>query len=372
MAPDPNLHGLHEAGVSVWLDTLSRRLLESGQFAELIRDYNVTGATSNPTIFAKAITGSDLYDEQLRRLVAGGARDTQELFFSLALDDVRSAAELLRPEYDRSGGLDGFVSFECTPDLADNTQATIAQAIDLWQRLDRPNVMIKVPGTDAGLPAIEELTRRGVNVNVTLLFSIKRYEQVIDAYLRGLSARAQDGERLDALNSVASFFLSRIDAKVDARLPEGSPLRGTIALASARVAYQRYLAKFSGPEWERLASAGAKRQRPLWASTGTKNPEYSDVLYVSELIGPDVVNTMPEQTLRAFADHGELARTVDADPEGARRTLADAHAAGIDLGLVTAELEREGVRSFCDSYHQLFDCIEKKRGVATAVSGSSR
>ena len=204
MAPDPNLHGLQEAGVSVWLDTLSRRLLESGQFAELIRDYNVTGATSNPTIFAKAITGSDLYDEQLRRLVAGGGRDTQELFFSLALDDVRRAARLLRPEYDRSGGLDGFVSFECTPDLADKTHATIAQAIDLWQRLDRPNVMIKVPGTDAGLPAIEELTRRGVNVNVTLLFSIKRYEQVIDAYLRGLSARAQDGERLDAVTSVAS------------------------------------------------------------------------------------------------------------------------------------------------------------------------
>jgi transaldolase len=231
--------------------------------------------------------------------------------------------------------------------------------------------MIKVPGTDAGLPAIEELTRRGVNVNVTLLFSIERYERVIDAYLRGLSARALDGERLDALNSVASFFLSRIDAKVDAQLPEGSPLRGTVALASARVAYQRYLAKFSGPEWERLANAGAKRQRRLWASTGTKNPGYSDVLYVSELIGPDVVNTMPEQTLRGFADHGEVARTVDADPEGARRTLADAHAAGIDLGLVTADLEREGVRSFCDSYHQLLDCIEKKRGVATAVSGSS-
>src|ERR671931_692693 len=179
MAPDPNLYGLHEAGVSVWLDTLSRRLLESGEFAELIREYSVTGATSNPTIFAKAITGSDLYDEQLRRLVA---RDAQELFFSLALDDVRRAAELLRPEYDRSGGLDGFVSFECTPDLADHTHATIAQAIDLWRRLNRPNVMIKVPGTDAGLAAIEELTRRGVNVNVTLLFSIKRYEQVIDAY----------------------------------------------------------------------------------------------------------------------------------------------------------------------------------------------
>ena len=319
MAPDPNLHGLHEAGVSVWLDTLSRRLLESGQFAELIRDYNVTGATSNPTIFAKAITGSDLYDEQLRRLVAGGGRDTQELFFSLALDDVRRAA----------GSFDRTTTAAEGPTASSRSSARrispttptrrSPRQLDLWQRLDRPNVMIKVPGTDAGLPAIEELTRRGVNVNVTLLFSIKRYEQVIDAYLRGLSARARDGERLDAVTSVASFFLSRIDTKVDAQLPEGSPLRGTIALASARVAYQRYLAKFSGPEWERLASAGAKRQRPLWASTGTKNPEYSDVLYVSELIGPDVVNTMPEQTLRAFADHGEVARTVDADPAGARR-----------------------------------------------------
>jgi len=226
--------------------------------------------------------------------------------------------------------------------------------------------MIKVPGTAAGLPAIEELTRRGVNVNVTLLFSIERYEQVIDAYVAGLSARAQAGERLDSLTSVASFFLSRIDAKVDAQLPGDSPLRGNVALASARVAYQRCLAKYCGPEWERLASAGAKRQRPLWASTGTKNPQYSDVLYISELIGPDVVNTMPEQTLRAFADHGEVAKTLDANPDGARRTLAAARAAGIDLAVVTAELEREGVRSFCDSYHQLMECIEKKRGIATA------
>ena len=371
MAPEPKLQRLREAGVSIWLDTLSRQLLASGELARLIRDYSVTGATSNPTIFAKAITASDLYDEQLRRLAAAGGRDMQELFFSLALDDIRGAAELLRPEYDRSGGRDGFVSFECTPDLADDTHATIAQAIELWQRLDRPNVMIKVPGTAAGLPAIEELTRRGVNVNVTLLFSIERYEQVIDAYVAGLSARAQAGEPLDSITSVASFFLSRIDAKADAQLPEDSPLRGNVALASARVAYQRYLAKFCGPEWERLARAGAKRQRPLWASTGTKNPLYSDVLYVSELIGPDVINTMPEQTLRAFADHGEVAKTVDANPARARRTLADARAAGIDLAAVTAELEREGVRSFCDSYRQLLDCIEKKRGVATAVSGSN-
>jgi transaldolase len=360
MAPNPKLRQLQEAGVSIWLDTLSRQLLQSGEFATLTRDYGVTGATSNPTIFAKAITGSDLYDEQLRRVASAGERNTRELFFSLALDDVREAARLLGPAHDHTAGRDGFISFECTPDLAEDTEATIAQATDLWQRLDQPNVMIKVPGTEAGLPAIEELTRRGVNVNITLLFSIERYEQVIDAYLRGLAARAQVGEPLEGVSSVASFFLSRIDTKVDAKLPETSPLRGRVALASARVAYGRYLAKFDGPDWERLRALGARTQRPLWASTGTKNPDYPDTLYVSELIGPDVVNTMPDATLRAFADHGEIARTLDADPGAAERTLAGTTAAGVDLATVTAELEREGVRSFCDSYHQLLNCIESK------------
>jgi transaldolase len=368
-ASNRNLRRLHGAGVSIWLDTLSRGLLASGDFAGLIRDFSVTGANSNPTIFAKAITGSDRYDEQLQALASAGERDAKALFFALALDDVREAARLLRPEYERSGGRDGFISFECTPDLADDTAATIAQACELWRRLDQPNVMIKVPGTPAGLPAIEELTRRGVNVNVTLLFSIERYEQVMDAYLRGLGARAEAGEPLEGIASVASFFLSRIDTKVDPRLDERSPLRGRVALASARVAYQRYLAEFAGPEWERLRSQGATRQRPLWASTGTKNPDYSDVLYVAELIGPDVVNTMPDHTLRAFADHGEVTRTLDADPDEATRTLRDAEAAGIDLRAVTAELEREGVQSFCDSYHQLLDCIESKLGALTGVGG---
>ena len=365
--PNQNLSDLHEAGVSIWLDTLSRQLLESGEFEELVREYSVTGATSNPTIFAKAITSSDLYDEQLRQVSADGERDIQRLFFALALDDVRGAARLLRPAFDESAGSDGFISFECTPDLADDTEATIAQAWELWERLDRPNVMIKVPGTQAGLPAIEELTRRGVNVNVTLLFSIERYEQVIDAYLRGLTARAEAGKTLDEICSVASFFLSRIDTKVDKQLPEDSPLRGQVALASARVAYQRYLAKFSGADWDRLERLGAKRQRPLWASTGTKNPDYSDVLYVAELIGPDVVNTMPEETLRAFADHGSVGRTLDADPDAAERTLGDAAAAGIDLATVTAELEREGVKSFCDSYDELLACIEGKLPVVTSA-----
>jgi transaldolase len=363
MTPNANLHQLHEAGVSIWLDTLSRQLVRGGEFASLVDDYSVSGATSNPTIFEKAITGSDAYDEQLGALTSDGTRDPQELFFALALDDVRDAAQVLRPAYDGSEGRDGFISFECTPDLADDTDATIAQATDLWRRLDRPNVMIKVPGTRAGLPAIEELTRLGVNVNITLLFSVERYEEVIDAYISGLGARAEAGEPLGSISSVASFFLSRIDTKVDERLATDSPLRGLAALASARVAYQCFLAKFSGPAWESLREQGARLQRPLWASTGTKNPAYSDVLYVSELIGPDVVNTMPEHTLRAFADHGAVTRTLDAEPEAAEHTLAELPAAGIDLGSVSAELEREGVQSFCASYHQLLDCIESKLGV---------
>ncbi|MGI8557903.1 MAG: transaldolase [Solirubrobacteraceae bacterium] len=370
MNPKPNLQRLHDAGVSIWLDTLSRELLQGGEFAGLIRDYAVSGATSNPTIFAKAITGSDLYDDQLRGLASRGQRDTQELFFALALDDVRAAARELRPVYDQTGGRDGFISFECTPDLAEDTQATIVQAIELWQRLDEPNVMIKVPGTRAGLPAIEELTRHGVNVNVTLLFAIERYEQVIAAYMRGLAARADASEALTGIASVASFFLSRIDTKADAQLAQDSPLRGRVAIASARVAYQRYLSKFAGPEWERLQRLGANRQRPLWASTGTKNPDYSDVLYVDELIGPDVVNTMPEQTLRAFAEHGEVAASVDADPAQAEQTLTDAAAAGIDLNAVTAELERDGVQSFCSSYHELLDCIEDKLGALVPTGGA--
>ena len=312
------LRRLQNAGVSIWLDTLSRELLESGRFSELIRDFAVSGATSNPTIFAKAITGSDCYDRQLQELAAGGRHDTQELFFSLALDDVRAAARELRDTYDRTRGRDGYVSFECTPELADDTGATVAQALDLWERLDEPNVMIKVPGTTAGLDAIEGLTRLGVNVNVTLLFAVERYEEVIDAYMRGLRRRVDAGEPLSGIASVASFFLSRIDTKVDAELPEDSDLRGQVAVANARVAYRRYLAKFSGPAWEQLLRHGATPQRPLWASTGTKDPRYSDLLYVSELVGPDVVNTMPEKTLRAFADHGEVARTVDADSPAAR------------------------------------------------------
>jgi transaldolase len=354
------LKQLHDAGVSIWLDTLSRELLRSGRFDALIRDYGVSGATSNPTIFAKAITSSNLYDDQIERLASRHDQDPRDLFFDLALDDVKDAAYRLRAQYERSGGRVGFVSFECTPDLAYDSQGTVAQAMDLWQRLGQPNVMIKVPGTEAALPAIEELTRRGVNINITLLFSLERYERVIDAYIRGLAARADAGEPVDRVTSVASMFLSRIDTKVDAQVPEGSHVRGTVALATARMAYQRYLSRHASADWERLARLGARRQRPLWASTATKNPAYSDVLYVSELIGPDVIATIPEGTLRAFADHGIVARTLDADPAAARRALADVAAAGVDLGLVADELEREGVQAFCDSFDELRDCIAGK------------
>jgi transaldolase len=359
------LQALHDAGVSIWLDTLSRELLDSGDFARLIADYAVTGATSNPTIFAKAITSSDRYDDQLRALVASGVREPQELFFELALDDVRRAADLLRPAYEESDGRDGFVSFECTPDLADDSEATIEQALELWGRLARPNVMIKVPATEAGVPAIEELTARGVNVNVTLLFSVARYEQVIDAYMSGLEHRLAAGKPVDDIASVASFFVSRVDAKTDRLLPTDSGLRGRVAIANARFAYARYLDRFSeeaglaDERWRALHDAGARPQRPLWASTGTKDPAYSDVLYVDRLVTAGAVNTMPEATLRAFADHGDVQHPLGV-AGAANATLRRAREAGIDLDTVTSELEREGVRSFCDSYHQLLGCIDTK------------
>jgi transaldolase len=363
------LQALHDAGVSIWLDTLSRELLDSGEFAKLIADCAVTGATSNPTIFAKAITGSERYDVQLRNAIARGTDDAQELFFALALEDIRRAADLLRSAYDESDGRDGFVSFECTPDLADDTDATIAQAIELWERIDRPNVMIKVPATEAGIPAIEELTARGVNVNITLLFSLARYEQVIDAYIAGLERRLEAGERVDANSSVASFFVSRVDAKADPLLPVGSDLRGRVAIANAHRAYARYRERFADERWRTLHEVGARRQRPLWASTGTKDPSYSDVLYVEELIAPDVISTMPEATLRAFADHGTVGRALNVDAEGAAETLLRADGAGIDVGAITAALEREGVRSFCDSYHDLLHCIETKKARIVTASG---
>jgi transaldolase len=361
------LQVLHDAGVSIWLDTLSRDLLESGAFATLVDEYAVSGATSNPTIFAKAIRESNRYDDQLRSLVSAGVSDTRELFFAVALDDVRGAAAILRPVHERTGGGNGFISFECTPDVADDAEATIAQALDLWQRLNLPNVLIKVPATQAGVSAIEELTAAGVNVNVTLLFSLQRYEEVIEAYLRGLERRVAAGEPLAGISSVASFFVSRVDARADAALAPDSKLRGRVAIANAQLAYGRYVQRFAGERWEALQERGAKPQRPLWASTGTKDPSYSDVLYVEQLIAPGVINTMPEQTLRAFAEHGNVGRALGSDLDAAKAVLSAAAAEGVDLETITRELEHEGVKAFCDSYEQLLSCIESKLGSLIAT-----
>jgi transaldolase len=356
------LRALHDAGVSIWLDTLSRELLDTGEFADLVARRHVTGATSNPTIFAKAITGSDRYDAQLAQLLDAGERDTRELFLALALDDVRRAADVLRPVHAITDGFDGFVSFECTPDLADDTEATITQARDLWARLQRPNTMIKVPATAAGVPAIERLTAEGVNVNVTLLFSVDRYEHVMDAHQAGLEARLASGRPIDHISSVASFFVSRVDTKVDARLPHDSALRGRAAVANATVAFATHRRTIASERWQRLAAAGARPQRPLWASTGTKDDAYSDVLYVESLIAPGVVNTMPQATLVAFADHGTPGRSLKDSDDTSVEVIDQLRGAGIELGPITAELEREGVESFGDSYAQILACIAERAG----------
>jgi transaldolase len=363
---------LRAAGVSIWLDTLSRDLLDSGRFERHVREHAVTGVTANPTILERALADSSAYDAELRRLASVGT-SPKAAFFELALDDVRRAAELLRPAHDDSGGHDGFVSFEVTPDLAHDPAGTIDQALALWRRLDLPNVMIKVPATRGGLAAIERLTALGVNVNVTLLFAVGRYEQVIEAYLRGLERRLDTGRPLEGITSVASFFVSRIDGKADPMLPPGSPLHGRIAVANAHRAYARRLELFEGERWARLRAAGAREQRPLWASTGTKDPALSDVHYVERLIAPETINTMPEATLLAFADHGEVRDPIDPTSEVPPQVLADAAEAGIDLDRITSELEREGVESFGGSYLRLLARLRSELpGAARPARPSSR
>jgi transaldolase len=363
------LQRLHDAGVSIWLDDLSRELLDTGEFRRLIRDMAVTGATSNPTIFAAALESSRRYDPQLSRALHSGMEDPRDLFFELVLEDVRRGADALRGVNELSHGRDGFVSFECTPDLADDTAATVEQALEVHERVRVPNLLVKVAATDAGIAAIEELTARGVSVNVTLLFSLRRYEQAVAAYLGGLERRARNGLRIEEVHSVASFFVSRVDAAVDRRLPEGSPLRGHAAIANARMAYARHLEWLRTPRWRALAAAGANPQRPLWASTGTKDPSYSDVLYVEELIVPDVIATLPMRTLLAFADHGEAGGPAGADASGASELVEDLAAAGIDLPEVTGELERAGVQAFRESFRDLLACIESKAERLRAAHG---
>jgi transaldolase len=357
------LQHLQDAGVSVWLDDLSRELLDSGEFMRLIQECAVTGATSNPTIFAKAIEGSERYDRQLRHFVEAGTSDPMELFFELALEDVHRAADALRAVYELSDGHDGFVSFECTPDLAHDTEATVRQALEVKRRLDVPNLLVKVAATDAGIRAIQELTAKGVSVNVTLLFSVQRYAQAMGAYWNGLARRAGAGKSLAGITSVASFFVSRVDAAVDPWLEPDSPLRGRIAIANAQLAYARYLASLETSRWRTFAAQGARPQRPLWASTGTKDPDYSDVRYVEGLVAPGVINTMPMATLNAVADHGDVGPSLGADGAPAEHLLDELAAADVDFAAVTRELEHRGVHSFRQSYREALDSIEA-RGLA--------
>ncbi len=354
------LRQLQRAGGSIWLDELSRELLESGQLRRLIQQFAVTGATSNPTIFAKAITGSDRYDDQLRALLAAGIRDPLEIFFELALEDVRRAADLLRPIYAVEQGRDGYVSFACTPDLADDTQSTVAQALAIRDRLELPNVMIKVAATDAGIEAIEELTARGINVNATLLFSLSRYEQAIGAYLDGLERRAASGEPLSRISSVASFFVSPVDAAIDPQLAPNSPLRGRIAIANAQRAYARYLGTFGLPRWRRLEALGARPQRPLWASVAAEDDCYSDVRYVQELVAPHAIGAIPLKTLHAFASHGEVGGWLGGDASVAEHLIHRLAAAGIDFVALTDGLERQALETSRDSYRQLLSSIEQR------------
>jgi transaldolase/glucose-6-phosphate isomerase len=354
------LQELRRFGQSVWLDYVRRGLIESGELKRLMDESAVSGVTSNPTIFNKAISGSTDYDRALRALVEGGERNARTLFLQLAVEDIAMTADVLRPIYDETKGGDGFVSLEASPELAHDTAGTIAEVKDLWARLARPNVMLKVPGTVEGAPAVEELTAQGININITLLFDVKAHEAVALAYIKGLERRLEAGKPIDSIAGVASFFVSRVDTAVDAMLPEKSPLRGKTAIANAKIAYQIFKRLFSGPRWERLAAAGAHVQRPLWASTSTKNPAYSDVLYVEGLIGPDTVNTMPESTLRAFADHGRVRPTLEEDVGEAERVIASLPDAGIDLDAVTAKLLEDGIQAFRNDYDKLLETVDAK------------
>ncbi|HET9249616.1 MAG TPA: bifunctional transaldolase/phosoglucose isomerase [Actinomycetota bacterium] len=355
------LHEVSAAGQSPWLDFVRRTLITSGELGRLIDD-GVTGVTSNPSIFGKAIGGSTDYDEETARIAGDGTdHDPLEVFEELAIVDIQMAADALRPLYDSTEGRDGFVSFEVEPRLARDTAGTIEAARRLWARLDRPNVLIKIPGTTEGLPAIEQAIADGINVNVTLLFAVEAYAGVAAAYQRGIERRVEAGEPVDRVASVASFFVSRVDSAVDAALPEGSDLRGTAAIANAKLAYERFRRVFSGERWERLAAAGARVQRPLWASTSTKNPAYRDTLYVEELVGPDTVNTMPMNTVDAVRDHGRIRPNAIAEGlDEAKAQVAALAERGISLDEVTETLLEEGIVSFAKDFDALLATIGTK------------
>lgn len=349
-----------EGGQSPWLDNVRRDWIESGEMQRWV-DRGVRGVTSNPTIFQKAIEGSDTYDDQFRGLLAAGT-SVEDAYWELVVKDIRDTLAILRPVHDSSGGIDGYVSIEVSPLLARDTAGTAAAARHLHDLIAQPNLLVKIPGTAEGLPAITEMIASGVSVNVTLLFSVDRYREVMEAYLTGLERAEGD---LSAIRSVASFFVSRVDSEADKRLeaigtPEALALRGRVAVANARVAYEAFLETFTGPRWEALAARGAQVQRPLWASTSTKNPDYPDTLYVDTLIGPDTVNTIPDATLADFEDHGTVARTLDSDMAGAHAVLDAFEAVGCSLADVTRVLEDEGVASFSKSFDDLLAALTAK------------
>jgi transaldolase len=350
---------------------MARDLVRSGELRRLIRDEGLRGQTSNPTMFEKAIASGTSYDPSILQL-AHRTKDPRAILEGLAEEDVRDACDIFRPLYDRTDGRDGFVSIEVSPDLARDRSATIDESRRLWTAVNRPNLMVKVPGTDECVPAVEELLYEGINVNITLLFSVTHHERVMNAYLVALERRAAEGRPIDRIASVASFFVSRVDTFVDGLLKERAAfaapsdadallaLVGTIGVANARRAYHRFRAMFDGARFAGLLPRGARPQRPLWASTGTKNPAYSDVLYVSSLIGPDSVNSMPLATLRAFEDHGVVERTIDRDPDDARRRLDELCALGFDYDAITMKLEQEGIAAFAKSQRASIKAIESK------------
>lgn len=365
------LLNLREYDQSVWLDFLSRDILQSGKLKQMIETDGVCGITSNPAIFKKAIAGQDIYDEPIRRLAMDG-HDDDAIYQSLVVSDIQNAADEFKPVFAETDGRDGYVSLEVSPHLAHNTDGTIQEARELWAAVDRPNIFIKVPGTEAGIPAIRQLISEGININVTLLFGLPRYRAAAQAYIDGLADRLQAGHSINNIRSVASFFLSRIDVLVDKELDKiiesGGPkasiaeeLRGQVAVASARQAYQMYKQIFGTEQFQNLAEHGANVQRLLWASTSTKNPDYSDVKYVEALIGPETVNTMPEETLDAYRDHGQPAPRLEEGLELSYKTLTRLGDVGLDLDDVTAQLEKEGVKKFVDPFDELMEAIVEQR-----------
>jgi transaldolase len=361
------LHELAARGQSVWFDTLSRDLVHSGELKRMMDEDAVTGVTSNPTIFQKALSSGDAYDDDMRELL-GETDDPQKIFMSLALQDIRDACDVLMPAYEAANGADGYVSMEVLPGLAYETQGTFDQARWIAKEVERPNLMVKIPATMAGLPAIEDCIAHGTSINITLIFSLERYKAVVEAYLRGLERLVAGGGDPSKVASVASFFVSRVDTEADKRLDGHDGLKGKLAIANAKLAYEHYLSKFSGRRWQDLEGKGATKQRCLWASTSTKNPDYRDVLYVEELIGPETVNTMPLETIKAFQDHGEVrGDTVLDGLDDARALIGKLADAGVDYDDVVDTVEAEGVQKFADSFDQIVESIRAKRGTLAAA-----